>query len=154
MAQHLHGRKPTGGLARPYSSDMWEELKPQLVGLDLPVRWDAFVDRIRSAADPEEMYNTSDGQSLKAIGHYDGLAAKPLHNASEFPFTRDLEAGAADIREELEAWIVARGNAKPQGTAAPPPPENDAMWTTKASKTSTLPWAGAFCFPGTSSSSS
>ena len=75
---------------RHYGSRLWDALDHQTTGLDLPPRWYAFVDRVKNALDPEEVYNTRDGQTLKAYGHYD-LPAKPLHDSAAFPFTRELE---------------------------------------------------------------
>ena len=75
---------------RHYGSRLWDALDHQTAGLDLPPRWYAFVDRVKNALDPEEVYNTRDGQTLKAYGHYD-LPAKPLHDSAAFPFTRELE---------------------------------------------------------------
>jgi len=75
---------------RTYSSAMWETLKPKLQGLDLPPRWHAFAARVQAAADPDAIYNLRDGQSLKAFGHYD-LPATPVHDASAFAFTQELQ---------------------------------------------------------------
>ena len=75
---------------RHYGSRLWDALDHQTTGLDLPPRWYAFVDRVKNALDPEEVYNTRDGQTLKAYGHYD-LPAKPLHDSATFPFTREFE---------------------------------------------------------------
>jgi hypothetical protein len=75
---------------RHYGSRLWDTLDHQTTGLDSPSRWYAFVDRVKNALDPEEVYNTRDGQTLKAYGHYD-LPAKPLHDSATFPFTRELE---------------------------------------------------------------
>lgn len=91
---------------RTYSSAMWEILKPQLQGLDLPPRWHAFVARVQAAADPEAIYNLRDGQSLKAFGHYD-VPAKPVHEASTFAFTRELQVirGALDSSKSESAIL-------------------------------------------------
>jgi len=87
---------------------MWETLKPQLQGLDLPPRWHEFVARVQAAADPDAIYNLRDGQSLKAFGHYD-LPATPVHDASTFAFTHVLQV----IRETLDNYKCAFDYCQP-----------------------------------------
>ena len=123
-----------GGLAEPFSppvqhrDDFWIEVDKLVEGLDLPARWSDFVSIWQSSDDLHEMYETEDGQKVKAHGHYPGLSAQPFHDSDDFPFAAKLESEASGIMSELDSFMA---RSKPPGDVVLSNDERDDAWTTR-----------------------